>query len=147
MFHPSRGGVRGGQDQFSWDNVKEDKYRECYLGHSLKAPVGRWQKGKDLTWYAKNRDEDALSRSRAELIAIKQAEEDAMAEALGLKKRTVTESDISARELRSVLKKEQDTNDEDAAEEADVAKGLGFKQYVTVLLLLRTTGERRLRFC
>ncbi|GKB36163.1 tubulin alpha-1 chain [Tanacetum coccineum] len=29
----------------SWDDVKVDKYRENYLGHSLKAPVGRWQKG------------------------------------------------------------------------------------------------------
>ncbi|KAL0084611.1 kinase phosphorylation protein-domain-containing protein [Phycomyces blakesleeanus] len=45
MFHPSRGGVRGGKDQFSWDSVKEDKHRENYLGHSLMAPVGRWQKG------------------------------------------------------------------------------------------------------
>jgi hypothetical protein len=31
--------------EFSWDEVKADKYRENYLGHSIKAPVGRWQKG------------------------------------------------------------------------------------------------------
>ncbi|XP_073118703.1 uncharacterized protein [Henckelia pumila] len=44
MYHPSRGGVRGGRDQFSWDDVKVDKHRENYLGHNLKAPVERWQK-------------------------------------------------------------------------------------------------------
>ena len=32
MYHPSRGGVRGGQDQFDWEDVKSDKYRESYLG-------------------------------------------------------------------------------------------------------------------
>lgn len=32
--------------EFSWDEVKVDKHRENYIGHSLKAPVGRWQKGK-----------------------------------------------------------------------------------------------------
>lgn len=31
--------------EFSWDEVKADKHRENYLGHSIKAPVGRWQKG------------------------------------------------------------------------------------------------------
>lgn len=30
------GGNRGGHDRFRWDSVKEDKYRENYLGHSLK---------------------------------------------------------------------------------------------------------------
>ena len=32
MYHPSRGGVRGGQDQFDWEDVKLDKHRESYLG-------------------------------------------------------------------------------------------------------------------
>jgi hypothetical protein len=35
----------GGRDQFNWDNVKSDKDREFYLGHSVKAATGRWQKG------------------------------------------------------------------------------------------------------
>lgn len=34
--------------EFNWDDVKSDKHRENYLGHSVKAPVGRWQKGKDF---------------------------------------------------------------------------------------------------
>ena len=32
---PIRGGTRGGKDQFKWDDVKLDKHRENYLGHSL----------------------------------------------------------------------------------------------------------------
>ena len=35
------GGTRGGQNQFNWDDVKSDKERENYLGHSLQAPIGR----------------------------------------------------------------------------------------------------------
>ncbi|XP_023219805.1 multiple myeloma tumor-associated protein 2 homolog [Centruroides sculpturatus] len=86
MHHPSRGGVRGGADQFSWDSVKTDKYRENYLGHSLKAPVGRWQKGKDLQWYNKDRDKKHKSKlSSSERDAIRQAEDDAMNAALGHK--------------------------------------------------------------
>jgi hypothetical protein len=27
-----RGGTRGGQDQFDWEDVKADKHRENYLG-------------------------------------------------------------------------------------------------------------------
>ncbi|KAI7857770.1 kinase phosphorylation domain-containing protein, partial [Circinella umbellata] len=68
---------------FSWDDVKEDKHREYYLGHSLMAPVGRWQQGKDLTWYAKDKKDDAKARAqREELARIKEAEADAMTVAL-----------------------------------------------------------------
>ena len=43
MFNPTRGGNRGGQGLFKWDDVKSDKHRENYLGHSLKASVGRFE--------------------------------------------------------------------------------------------------------
>lgn len=47
------------------------------------APVGRWQKGKDLTWYAKKGQDDAKAKAnRDELAKIKEAEAEAMAVAL-----------------------------------------------------------------
>ncbi|KAK9727563.1 hypothetical protein K7432_001730 [Basidiobolus ranarum] len=123
MFHPTRGGVRGGQDQFSWDDVKEDKYRENYLGHSVKAPVGRWQKGKDLLWYEHSKE--AADKRAEELRAIKEAEADAMAEALGLPKRNHT-SNISDKEIQNIVKKNQDDSEEETV--GSLGRGLGFKQ-------------------
>ena len=87
MFHPTRGGVRGGKDQFTWESVKTDKDRECYLGHSLMAPVGRWQQGKDIIWYANENATDAAARKKQETSdefrRAKEVEEQALMAALG----------------------------------------------------------------
>lgn len=93
MFGSSRGGVRGGQDQFSWGDVKTDKQRRttwvsgaqgpgarglwvrragcaeglafCSRRQLADGPGGPLARGRDLTWYAKGRANSAgLSGSR-----------------------------------------------------------------------------------
>lgn len=90
MYHPTRGGTRGGAAEFSWETVKASKDREFYLGNSVAAPTGRWQDGRDINWY--NKDAASTSQTghaeeqrRAELRAIKQAEEEALYARLGRK--------------------------------------------------------------
>ncbi|KAK9368518.1 kinase phosphorylation protein-domain-containing protein [Lipomyces kononenkoae] len=115
---PTREGIRGGQGNFSWDAVKEDKYRQNYLGHSIMAPTGRWAAKNDALWYSRDKkssgrgdedddvekeldkeklgeDELRLARQelrRIELRRIKEAEEMAMADALGIKPRLKEEN-------------------------------------------------------
>ncbi|OBS21892.1 hypothetical protein FPOA_08229 [Fusarium poae] len=81
-----KSGSRGGVN-FSWDEVANSSHRENYLGHSLKAPVGRWQKGRL-----------ELAR-KEELRKIKEAEEDAIAAALGLPPPVRDSSDANAVEI------------------------------------------------
>ncbi|KAG6817179.1 hypothetical protein H0H87_011881 [Tephrocybe sp. NHM501043] len=81
MFEPVRGGTRGGQAEFKWSDVSADKDRENYLGHSINAPTGRWQKNKDVHWY--NRDKGQTQTERDEEIRkVKDLEADALAVAL-----------------------------------------------------------------
>lgn len=74
---PIRTTVRGGRDQFTWSSIKDSKHSHNYLGHSLKAATGRWQNGKDLEWWNKHKED-------TELTGIKEAEEDALRQAMGL---------------------------------------------------------------
>ncbi|KAG0056777.1 hypothetical protein BGZ83_003395 [Gryganskiella cystojenkinii] len=134
MFHPTRGGTRGGADQFKWEDVKEDKHRENYLGNSLLAPVGRWQKGRDLTWYAKagkdGQDESTVQdEKKAEIQSIKDAEAEAMAAALGYKTKRKIETNVTENELKSAIGKNNagPSNEMDEKlKELSTSQGLGF---------------------
>ena len=102
MFHPTRGGTRGGKDQFNWDDVKSDKDRECYLGHSVMAPVGRWQQGKDITWYAS--DSSKQKAINVEFKKAKDLEEKALMAALGYK--VIDKPNVSDEEEQPVCEPE-----------------------------------------
>lgn len=124
-----KSGSRGGVN-FNWEDVASSAHRENYLGHSLKAPVGRWQKGRDLTWYAKNEDgsagpsdeteEERAARLRQEeLKRVKEAEEDAMARALGLPPPVRNQTGANAVELDKPRIGPQTGPNEDADADAD----------------------------
>uniref|UniRef100_T1JCM7 Multiple myeloma tumor-associated protein 2-like N-terminal domain-containing protein n=1 Tax=Strigamia maritima TaxID=126957 RepID=T1JCM7_STRMM len=122
MYFPSRGGVRGGQDQFNWEDIKTDKFRENYLGHSVKAPVGRWQKGKDLAWYSKGSKNDAQSRSET-IAALKRVEAEALSAALGHRPVKKDNHQLSKDELAEALKRGQV---ERSGLEIDRIEGMGY---------------------
>ncbi|KAJ7391802.1 hypothetical protein OS493_016090 [Desmophyllum pertusum] len=123
MFHPTRGGNRGGQDQFDWEDVKSDKHRESYLGHSVKAPVGRWQKGKDLHWYTRSGKVDSSMSKQQEKDAIKKMEAEALAIALGKGDNKKVGSGVTKQELAEVCRKGQVERD---SMDIERVEGMGF---------------------
>ncbi|RFU32230.1 hypothetical protein B7463_g4136, partial [Scytalidium lignicola] len=134
-----KSGSRGGVN-FSWDEVTTSQHRENYLGHSLMAPVGRWQKGKDLTWYAKADDKNTgetaeekhVRERKEEIKRIKEAEEDALSRALGLPVTPRGNGEgtganaVDVTEINRMIK-ETEVGDDEIEE---VGKGRGFGDFV-----------------
>jgi hypothetical protein len=52
-----------------------------YLGHSINAPTGRWQKNKDVHWYGRDLKSEEVERAE-EIRKIKEAEAEALSVAL-----------------------------------------------------------------
>lgn len=147
-------GSRGGVD-FKWSDVTTSTHRENYLGHSLMAPVGRWQKGRDLNWYAKADSKNAIAGETAvekaarerkeEIKRIKEAEEDALARALGLPVSDRTAGNASGAnavdvgEMNRVIKETGQDDDELLA----VGNGAGFGDSVGNMIANETMeGEQ-----
>ena len=144
----------GGRAYFKWQDVANSQHRENYLGHSLMArmlsallvgllyhtyltfvtAVGRWQKGRDLNWYAKaDAAESEMSESearKAELKRIKEAESDALARAMGYdlppRPSTTENPNMTALGGEKELRKNVGQSFEDNEDEDEVEKGLGY---------------------
>ncbi|XP_038886341.1 multiple myeloma tumor-associated protein 2 homolog isoform X1 [Benincasa hispida] len=119
------------ENEFSWEDVKVDKHRENFLGHSIKAPVGRWQKGKDLHWYARDKKSSLdVDHAKEEIKLIKEQEEQAMREALGLAPKTSGRSHgnrLDKHEFSELVKRGSTAEDLGAGHaEAARVQGLGF---------------------
>lgn len=84
---PPREGVRGGREQFKWDDVKNyaTKEREHYLGHSVKIGMLKHKnKFYKHDWYMKGTG-DREGDPSEELSLIKMYEDELMQEMLGAK--------------------------------------------------------------
>lgn len=115
-----RDGCRGGREQFKWDSLKEQEFkdREQYLGVSTKVGLmGKFGRYQVNDWYARKRDTAASIEE--ERGAVQKYEEELMQEALGLKpkKLLLAKRQLSEDELKEFLKKDADKHAEQQGRE------------------------------
>jgi len=123
----ARDGCRGGREQFKWDSLKDQEFkdRDQYLGVTMKvglmAKFGRYYQH---DWYAKKRDTaEHIDNERKE---VQDYEEELMQEALGLKpkKLLLAKKQLSPEELKEFFKPEAEkTADKKGREQMGPQKG------------------------
>ena len=115
------------------------------------APVGRWQKNKDLSWYSKSGSTSATAAEEArkeEIRRIKEAENDALSEALGYKVgRRRVDPGLSMGEVERAVKEGGGDDFGDARagggrDHDDSGKGIGFGRMGAVHDVGGNDGER-----
>merc|ERR1719335_1638417 len=104
-----RDGCRGGSEQFTWNSIKDQEFkdREQYLGVSTKVGLmGKFGKYYVHDWY--NRKRDTTESIESERSAVKAYEDELMQEALGLKpkKLLLAKKQMSEEEIKEYLKPE-----------------------------------------
>jgi len=105
-----REGCRGGQEQFRWNSVKDQDFkdREQYLGQSTKVGMmGKFGRYYLHDWYAQKRESvESIDQERS---AIQAYEEELMQEALGIKpkKLILAKDQLSPEELKDFLKRDK----------------------------------------
>eukprot|EP00811_Abedinium_folium_P000724 NODE_10663_length_1337_cov_4.063636.p1 GENE.NODE_10663_length_1337_cov_4.063636~~NODE_10663_length_1337_cov_4.063636.p1 ORF type:complete len:311 (-),score=122.45 NODE_10663_length_1337_cov_4.063636:285-1217(-) len=105
-----REGCRGGREQFKWDSIKEQEFkdRECYLGQSTKiGQMGKFGRYYMHDWFQRKRD--TTTSINEERTAIQAYEAELMDEALGRKpkKLLLAKRQVTEEELKEFLKKEK----------------------------------------
>lgn len=154
-----RGGCRGGQENFKWDSVKDQKYgdRECYLGASVNVGLmGQQGKFSKYDWWQHKRGAEDVNKftENSEKKAVRDFEDELMKEALGLKpkKLLLQKKKLTAEEMKQIMEN-QDKSQAEAARgkiggnregEEDmivgVTKGLGFAAHRTAELEAKKTA-------
>mmetsp|Transcript_92748 Transcript_92748/g.239536 ORF Transcript_92748/g.239536 Transcript_92748/m.239536 type:complete len:316 (-) Transcript_92748:245-1192(-) len=109
----TRDGCRGGREQFTWNSIKDQEFkdREQYLGQSTKVGMmGKFGKYHLHDWYARTRETAASIDS--EKAQVKAFEEELMQEALGLKpkKLMLAKKQLSEDEVKEYLKRDDQKN-------------------------------------
>eukprot|EP01066_Platyproteum_vivax_P003371 Platyproteum_vivax@DN14281_c0_g1_i1.p1 len=147
---PPREGVRGGQEHFKWNDIKEQAYRdrECYLGYSTKVgTTGKFGRFYKNDWWQRSRENAVKINQEKE--EVKNFEDELMQEALGLKpkKLLLMKSQLSEEQKEELLKRPQVTeNDQNDDERQGItSKGLGYlphrkHEFVAPIEKLEGTG-------
>jgi len=111
----TREGCRGGREQFQWNQIKDQEFkdREQYLGSSTKVGLmGKFGRYYVHDWYARKRE--STEKIADERASVQAYEEELMQEALGLKpkKLLLAKKQLTDEELQEFLKRDDDRRED-----------------------------------